>query len=220
MGRPLIDLTGQKFGRLTVLGRTDQHKSGNIIWACRCDCGQEHGVVSTSLRSGRTRSCGCLRSEKARQPKSKKPKRQPVIPPNFRAYLARHLKDKCLIWLGGTNGNGLPAARVKGKVVVVGRILWERRFGKIPDGLYLRRTCGRAICVEPRHGELVDNVDLVRGGNVPKLTEADAIEIRRGYANGDRVDILAQRFGVHSATIRAVCNYRTWQDVGGLNGTP
>lgn len=54
-----IDLTGQKFGRLTVLEDVGRTKSKQVIWRCRCDCGNIVDVVAQSLRSGNTQSCGC-----------------------------------------------------------------------------------------------------------------------------------------------------------------
>ncbi len=58
----LIDLTGQRFGKLTVLNRcesTDKRKSPT--WECQCDCGNKTKVVGTSLtRKIGTESCGCL----------------------------------------------------------------------------------------------------------------------------------------------------------------
>lgn len=54
-----IDLTGQRFGMLTAracVGRRD-HKA---LWQCKCDCGNMTYVVSSVLRAGHTRSCGCL----------------------------------------------------------------------------------------------------------------------------------------------------------------
>ena len=55
-----IDLTGQRFGRLTVLRRDGVATAGNAAWTCACDCGNVTRVMGTSLRSGNTRSCGCL----------------------------------------------------------------------------------------------------------------------------------------------------------------
>lgn len=61
------DLTGQKFGRLTVISRANNHitSGGNIIakWLCKCECGNTCEVSSQKLRSGRTNSCGCLSRE-------------------------------------------------------------------------------------------------------------------------------------------------------------
>lgn len=65
MSRTLIDLSGRRFGRLTVIeqsgavyyGPDKQHRP---IWRCRCDCGNEVIVTGNNLRSGNTKSCGCL----------------------------------------------------------------------------------------------------------------------------------------------------------------
>lgn len=62
----LIDLTGTKFGRLTVVGRapTMPYAKGAACWLCKCDCGGERVVVGSGLRRG-TKSCGCLQRESA-----------------------------------------------------------------------------------------------------------------------------------------------------------
>ena len=62
MGK-LIDLTGQQFGRLVVLKRAETSEKSKPKWLCRCECGNEVTVIGHSLRSGITRSCGCLRNE-------------------------------------------------------------------------------------------------------------------------------------------------------------
>ena len=60
----IIDLTGQRFGRLTVVGKAPSTNGcTNARWICRCDCGKETIVRSTSLRQGESKSCGCYRSE-------------------------------------------------------------------------------------------------------------------------------------------------------------
>ena len=56
----IIDLCGQRFGRLTVLELTPLRP---VHFRCRCDCGAIVNVLSMLLRDGRTRSCGCLRRE-------------------------------------------------------------------------------------------------------------------------------------------------------------
>lgn len=59
----LIDLTGQRFGRLVILKRIGVSTSGKPLWLCKCDCGNESEVNSNSLKNGYTKSCGCLRKE-------------------------------------------------------------------------------------------------------------------------------------------------------------
>lgn len=61
---PIIkDLTGQTFGRLTVIKRVNSTKQGGPYWQCKCECGQLHVAVGGNLRKGSSRSCGCLRKE-------------------------------------------------------------------------------------------------------------------------------------------------------------
>lgn len=67
MGRQLIDLTGQIFGKLTVIEKTDRKSSKNIIWKCRCECGNETEAAGDHLKSGHTKSCGCLRTLKSKE---------------------------------------------------------------------------------------------------------------------------------------------------------
>ncbi len=57
------DLTGQRFTRLRVLRYTDTDHHRQSKWLCRCDCGAEKIVGHNALKSGDTRSCGCLHKE-------------------------------------------------------------------------------------------------------------------------------------------------------------
>lgn len=58
----LIDLTGQRFGRLTVIEKNG-HLGGELAWECVCDCGNHTTVRGSDIRTGNTRSCGCLHKE-------------------------------------------------------------------------------------------------------------------------------------------------------------
>ena len=53
------DLTGQRFGFLTVTGRTEPDEKGYRRWICRCDCGAETAVLTSNLRRSPNVSCGC-----------------------------------------------------------------------------------------------------------------------------------------------------------------
>ena len=62
-----IDLTGQKFNRLTVIKRVDKPihlKKNETYWLCLCECGNNTILTSTSLKAGKTKSCGCYHKEK------------------------------------------------------------------------------------------------------------------------------------------------------------
>lgn len=58
----LIDLTGERFGNLTVIGRGENAKDGHARWNCICDCGRvkEKPVSAQDLKSGKVVSCGCV----------------------------------------------------------------------------------------------------------------------------------------------------------------
>lgn len=60
-----MDLTGQRFGRLTVINKVLSHgNSKSIYWLCECDCGNEIEARGSALVSGHTKSCGCYLSDK------------------------------------------------------------------------------------------------------------------------------------------------------------
>lgn len=58
------DLTGQKFGALTVLYRVE-NRGGRTCWACRCVCGNIHNATVHDLKAGKVKSCGCLAHQHA-----------------------------------------------------------------------------------------------------------------------------------------------------------
>lgn len=63
-----IDITGNKYGKWTVLYPIDKKtNSRSLYWHCKCDCGTEKDVVGYSLINGGSRSCGCLVTETAKE---------------------------------------------------------------------------------------------------------------------------------------------------------
>ena len=62
-----LDLTGQRFGRLTVMHETEPYVQSNgkrlIMWHCLCDCNNKCDVPTGDLRSGHTKSCGCMQKD-------------------------------------------------------------------------------------------------------------------------------------------------------------
>lgn len=70
-----IDITAQKFGRLTVLYRLRNYHKKGVWWLCVCDCGNLTETQGTMLRSGHNRSCGCLQKEQIHKACTKHGKR-------------------------------------------------------------------------------------------------------------------------------------------------
>lgn len=82
----LLDIAGQRFGRLTVTGRAENSRTGIAQWSCVCTCGRECVARGTHLRQGRIQSCGCARHE------YKKP--DALITYNSAHYRVKRLKGK------------------------------------------------------------------------------------------------------------------------------
>jgi hypothetical protein len=61
-----LELSGQKFGRLSVISFSGKNNSGHNMWLCKCDCGNEKIVDVAHLKSGAISSCGCLRLERVK----------------------------------------------------------------------------------------------------------------------------------------------------------
>lgn len=85
-----IDLTGQRFGNLTVIKRIENSADKQTRFLCRCDCGQYKIAKSMYLRSGATTHCGCLTKEKERTAKTKHGQRYTRL---YRIWLA--MKNRC-----------------------------------------------------------------------------------------------------------------------------
>lgn len=67
----VIDIVGRRFGRLVVIRKTNiRSQSRHIKWSCICDCGNEISIISSSLKSGNTQSCGCLNIDNLKQRKT------------------------------------------------------------------------------------------------------------------------------------------------------
>lgn len=95
--KPVKDLTGTQFGRLTVLSY-----AGSSRWKCRCVCGEETSVKTYALKQGITQSCGCLRKEVAAK---RATRHHGVHDPLYPVLNAMHQrcenpKDKSFKWYG------------------------------------------------------------------------------------------------------------------------
>lgn len=64
-----IDITGQKFNKLTVIKRVGTDKNRRALWLCKCDCGNDFIAAAIDLRAGRVKSCGCYHAAGVRSAK-------------------------------------------------------------------------------------------------------------------------------------------------------
>jgi hypothetical protein len=68
MPKPVIDITGQKFAKLSVTGFAGYTPNHEALWHCLCDCGKQAVMRGHALRSGQKRSCGCSNRRPGRPP--------------------------------------------------------------------------------------------------------------------------------------------------------
>ena len=115
------DLTGQRFGRLTVTSRTENDSRGKTRWVCICDCGNEVVVAGDHLKSGNTKSCGCYNQETRSKTHKKHGQR------HTRLYgIWCHIKSRC------NNKNDTEYKRYGGRGITVCEE-WEIGFSAFRD---------------------------------------------------------------------------------------
>lgn len=85
-----MNLTGKRFGYLTVLHEIPSSSKGNVMWLCKCDCGNETTATSNKLSCGGKLSCGCLRIERRKAALTKHGSKHTAL---YRVW--RNMKTRC-----------------------------------------------------------------------------------------------------------------------------
>jgi len=149
-GRPYIDLTGQRFGRLVAIERRDNQ------WLCHCDCGETNLVHRSNLVSGRAKSCGCLRRERM---SNLKESGTPLD--RFMRMVVPEPNSGCWLY-EGSGAAGYGAFWDGEKRIMAHRFSYEAFVGPIPDGLTIDHKCFVRCCVNPDHLEPVTLLENIR----------------------------------------------------------
>ena len=150
-------MTGRRYGRLTVV-RRDEAITGKAAWVCQCDCGRSSTVQGFRLRSGRTRSCGCLRGDAIRKRAKQRHK-------EFWDRLTR-CADGCWVWQGSRLKTGYGTLSVDGRGWRAHRLAYTLAVGPIPQGLKVLHKCDNPPCCNPDHLWLGTQGDNIRDMNV------------------------------------------------------
>jgi len=153
-----IDMAGRVCGQLTVIGPVPT-QGRRAMWRCLCFCGNETIVRGKYLRSGHTKTCGCMR--------------RPAVD-RFAEKVA--LTDSgCIEWIGSLHhgyGQFRPDGAVTGDSLVrAHRWSYEYHVGPIPEGLMILHSCDNPACVNPQHLRPGTGSDNMR----------DAVERRRHH---------------------------------------
>lgn len=218
----IINLTGRRFGRWTVLGlaggqTTNVNGQRVAFWSVRCDCGTVRSVRGRTLRDGDSQSCGCLRyGILIDRFWSKVDKAGPVVVPAL---------GPCWAWTGNVQSSGHGRMSVNGREERTHRIAFFLAEGHWPAQAILHR-CDNPPCVRRDHlfeGTHLDNInDMVAKGRQAigernggaKLSANDVRAIRESV--GVRHADLAARFGVSRSLVGQILQRKIWTHLEGL----
>lgn len=225
---PRIDLTGQTFGRLTVVGPRGSN-GRRALWECMCGCGAVCVANSDALRSRKKASCGCVKAA-IFGPRDPRPTEDRLCD-----YVARAAADACWEFNGQRDRKGygrLSRGRRGEGSTSAHRAAWIAANGAIPAGLCVLHRCDNPPCCNPAHlflGTIADNNrDMAEKGRAAKtgkplgehngnakLSPDDVRAIRSLWTNPVRPKQrdIAARFGVDQQVVWSVIHRRTWAHV-------
>lgn len=169
---------------------------------CHCGCGEKTKLAATTQKK-----IGHVRGQPQRFVYGHQRRSSP------RPYEVedRGHDTPCWIWQWTTNEQGYGKISGKGTTTRAHRVYYEKKFGPIPEGMFLDHLCRNRACVNPEHLEPVTPAENARRGSRTILNPSKVREIR---SRGDESKHdLAAEFGVTHWAIDSVLRYRNWKDV-------
>lgn len=130
------DITGQVFGKLTVIELATKDKNNQTIWKCQCVCGEFSSVRRRDLVQGKTKSCGCTKRKNGLSTTLLKAFRESFDYSEHTGELRWKIKpcqnvEKGYI-AGSLHTNGHLVVRCNGGTFMVHHIIWALMYGKLP----------------------------------------------------------------------------------------
>lgn len=146
-----LDLTGQKFGRLTVLRYAGAATNGNARWECRCDCGALAVVDGYRLRKGMTTSCGCYRREYMKKAIMANPKTRAQMGHSGQFTQTEGVNVAAATKLRATNRSGVigvsfdrQTAKWNARLFLKGKLVLNKQFTDFQDAVAARKAAEAA----------------------------------------------------------------------------
>lgn len=227
MGRPKSQFKGMRFGRLIATNESSYKSKTqtSLFWDCDCDCGNKVVVDSKSLKSGKTKSCGCLKRDQAsiRLKKIQYDKYGSLNERFNKSYIVNNISG-CWEWTKSRDNEGYALLYDKTKRIRAHRYSFELFNGTIKSNHVVCHTCDNPGCVNPAHlfqGTVHDNVsdmlskerDKMIGSrnNKAKLNENLARIIYQDKSSS--LKSLADQYNVDISTIKNIKAKKSWRHI-------
>lgn len=204
------DITGQKFGRLFAIKDTGKRNVRKVVWRCLCECGSFTEVTGRDLRSGHTRSCGCLRSEVVLQPIKHGHCSRNGYTKIYRVWqnMLQRCNDSCHPGYLNYGGRGIKVCDQWKDF----RVFLED-MGKRPEGLTIDRIDNDGN-YEPGNCRWVTSQENCRNTRRSKLNINRVRRIKQLLRDTKRLyKEIAKLYNVEVSTIGSIKTGRTWSDI-------
>jgi len=211
-----IDLTGQLFGKLLVIGPAPNLGS-STRWKVRCECGNETLVASLHLRSGRQTACGCQRTSHATAEIHRKLATKHGNAAGVNKRPSPTYQSWSAMWRRCTCPKSVNYHRYGGKGISV-CMRWQdfemflADMGERPPGTSIDRYPNRNGNYEPGNCRWATAAQQARNRDDTKATPDIVREIRVKMAKGESARALAKRFGLSRASVTKINNRESWKE--------
>lgn len=191
-----IDITGQQFGRLTVIGFAFTRRKA--FWNCRCECGTACTVNGTHLRTGRVKSCGCYRRD---------------IAPDLGRKSAAVRRRNALSTGISQNTDNKHGAKLSREQVLSIRLEYSKG-GITHDDLAAKYGVSDTAINALLRQETWRDVGGPLARTKNKVTANDVRAIRDEYAKGGITHAqLGQRYGLAPSSVTVIINRKNWRHI-------